>query len=176
MAGHLFDIYKLPPKLQPLAREARQYDTAEAFVKGFSLDIRRGLYYHITENPDFKITESMGPRDMSSMATGEMIPGKLMVTSDLDYWLANYPNRKYVAIIDMSYTPLKEYWQVNRGFGNELFVNDISKAVVLKVVTVEQAKRYDRDFRQTVHKYLGNREMAMDFWEATQSKTGHLKE
>lgn len=171
----LSTTYKIPPKLQPLAREARQFDTAEAFEKGFALDIRRGIYYHITDNPDFKITASMGPRDMSSMAHGKMTPGKFMVTSDLDYWLANYPDRQYVAIIDMSYTPLKEYWQVNRGFGNEFFVNDTSKAIVLKVVPIEQAKRYDRDFRQTVHKYFGNKEMALHFFEVAKASKGHLK-
>lgn len=52
----------------------------------------------------------------------------------------------------MSEVNPKDYYQVNRGFGNEFFVDDPSKAKVIKVVSVDQAKRIDREY----HKKLPN--------------------
>ena len=51
----------------------------------------------------------------------------------------------HVAIIDMSEVPRETYRQVNRGFGNEFFVFDPSKAKVIKVVPRKEAFRIDRE-------------------------------
>lgn len=133
---------KISSKLQPLAAEAAKYDKFDDFEKAFSHEIRHGRYYHVTDNPNFKIDPSTGPQDASSMA-GKPVPakGKLMITSDLDNWAAEYKGkRQYVAIIDMGEVPKEKYWQVNRGFGNEFWVDDPSRAKVIKVVPMTQAK------------------------------------
>ena len=155
---------KIPAKMQPLAQEAAKYDKFEDFEKAFSHEIRHGRYYHVTDNPNFKIDSSTGPQDASSMA-GKPVPakGKLMITSDLDNWAAEYKGkRQYVAIIDMSEVPKEKYWQVNRGFGNEFWVDDPSKAKVIKVVPMSQAKVDSR----LHHKALpSSKEKLMDFYE-----------
>ena len=51
-----------------------------------------------------------------------------MITSNLDDWIDEYPDRKWVAVIDMSDVPRAAYYQVNRGFGNEFMVLDPSRA------------------------------------------------
>jgi len=135
-------VTKISTELQPLAQEAIKYDTFEDFQTAFLREIKHGRYYHVTDNPNFTISPELGPRDMSSMA-GEAIPekGKLMITSDLDYWAEEYKGtRQYVAIIDVSQVPKEKYWQVNRGFGNEFWVDDPSMAKVIKVVPMKQAK------------------------------------
>lgn len=81
---------------------------------------------------------------MSSMDTGEMTPGILMITSHLENWLPNYPNRKYVAEIDMSSVDMTDYYQVKRGFGNEFYIKNPSNAKVVRVLTIQQALRIDR--------------------------------
>ena len=155
---------KIPATMQPLAQEAAKYDKFEDFEKAFSHEIKHGRYYHVTDNPNFKIDSSTGPQDASSMA-GKPVPakGKLMITSDLDNWAAEYKGkRQYVAIIDMSEVPKGKYWQVNRGFGNEFWVDDPSKAKVIKVVPMSQAKVDSR----LHHKALpSSKEKLMDFYE-----------
>lgn len=155
---------KISSKLQPLAAEAAKYDKFDDFEKAFSHEIRHGRYYHVTDNPNFKIDPSTGPQDASSMA-GKPVPakGKLMITSDLDNWAAEYKGkRQYVAIIDMGEVPKEKYWQVNRGFGNEFWVDDPSRAKVIKVVPMTQAKVDSR----LHHKALpSSKEKLKDFYE-----------
>jgi hypothetical protein len=126
-----------------LAAEARKAGSFEEFERDYIGQIKHGLYWHITDNPEFTLDPTKGPRDMSSMADGRMDAGKLMITSHLENWLGEYPNRKHVALIDMSDVPRASYYQVNRGFGNEFFVSDPSKARVLAVVPVARARRLD---------------------------------
>jgi hypothetical protein len=133
------------PLLGGLFAEARKYDTFEEFEKAFTMEIRHGLYWHVTADPHFTIDPLKGPRDMSSMGGGFMDAGKLMITSHLDNWLSFYgKSRPYAALIDMSDVPKEKYWQVNRGFGNEFFVDDPSKARVVEVLPVARAVRLDR--------------------------------
>ena len=134
-----------PQSLKGLAAEALKVDSAKEFEKDYIIQIKHGTYWHITEDPNFQIDPSKGPKDMSSMAHGEMSVGKLMVTSDLKYWAENYKGlRGYAAEIDMSRVPKSDYYQVNRGFGNEFWVKDPSKAKVVRVVPLQQAFRINR--------------------------------
>ena len=135
-----------PQSLRGLAAEALKVDSgAKDFEKDFILQIKHGTYWHITEDPNFTIDPKKGPKDMSSMANGQMSVGKLMVTSDLRYWAENYKGlRGYAAEIDMSDVPRSDYYQVNRGFGNEFWVKDPSKAKVLRVIPIAQAIRMNR--------------------------------
>jgi hypothetical protein len=131
--------------LERLKAEARKYPTFEEFSHAFSIQIKRGTYWHFTTNPKFKIDVKRGPRDMSSGAAGfSQSTGKLMVTSDFDNWAAYYGKaRPFVALIDLSKVPSNSYRQVSRGFGNEFIVDAPSKAKVLKVYPVASGKRTD---------------------------------
>lgn len=139
---------RLPLILRGLAAEAKKCPTFEEFEKDFSMELKHGLYWHWTDDPNFQINPTKGPRDMSSMAYGTMDAGKLMITSHLQNW-AYYgkegKGREFAAIIDMSDVPRNAYRQVNRGFGNEFFVSDPSQAKVAKVVTRQQAFRIEQD-------------------------------
>lgn len=150
------DLSSIPLLLRPLAEEAIKYDTFDEFEKAFLIEIKHGRYYHVTDNPNFFIDPVKGPRDMSSMAA-QSAPqkGKLMITSDLSLWADEYRGtRQFVAIIGMSRVPKEYYWQVHRGFGNEIWVDDPSNAEVIKVVSVKQAKadasRHQRALEQTI--------------------------
>lgn len=136
----------ISPILAGLAAEAQKYATPEEFEKAFIHDIKHGMYWHLTDNSDFFIDPELGPRDMSSMSMNNdnLDKGKLMVTSHLEHWALEYaPHRPYAALIDMSLVPSNEYQQVNRGFGNEFFVSDPSKAKVLGVFDIKDALRID---------------------------------
>lgn len=145
-------------KYSGLAAEALKHNTFEDFKKAYTTDIRHGRYYHLTDNPNFSIDPQRGPRDLSSMASGQESPGQLMVTSHLEHWDEHYNRdpqtgrrkvtRPYVAEIDLSEAPKNTYHQVNRGFGNEFFVNPegTARARVTRVMTVDQAKRRERAY------------------------------
>lgn len=107
------------------------------------------------------------------MSGGAISPGKLMITSDLETWAFNYaPNRSYAALIDMSLVPSKEYFQVNRGFGNEFFVHDPSRAVVVGVFSIKDALRIDYEHHQSLPQ---NFEELSQFWHMSQqSEIQHL--
>jgi hypothetical protein len=137
---------KVPKALQGLAAEALKYDTYAEFEKAFSLEIKHGTYWHWTEDPNFTIDLSKGPRDMSSLSTGKVSEGKLMVTSHLRAWSDYGPGEKgrpYAALIDMSDVPKGAYYQVKRGFGNEFFVSDPSRAKVIAVYPRQRAFQVD---------------------------------
>jgi len=129
----------IPPSLNGLAAEARKCSTFEDFERDYVSEIKHGMYWHITEDPNFQIDPQKGPRDMSSLAVGNsMSKGALMITSHLEYW-EGYGNRKYAALIDMSDVPKGLYKQVHRGFGNEFFISDASKAKVIAVMPLNEA-------------------------------------
>lgn len=131
----------VPRKPSGLLGEARKYDNFDDFRKAFLREIRHGDYWHLTDNPNFAVDLTKGPRDMSSMASGKMSAGKLMMTSDLNTWADYYGSaRPFAARIDMGNVPKEKYWSVNRGFGNEFFVDDPSAARVLEVLPVKSAK------------------------------------
>jgi len=133
--------------LKGLEAEAAKCETFEEFKKAFSVDIKHGLYWHVTADPDFKIDPSKGPSDMSSMSNGKPKLGKLMVTSHLEHWTDYYgKDRPYAAEIDMSEVDPKDYRQVARGFGNEFWVENPAKAKVVKVYKVQQALRRDAQY------------------------------
>ena len=132
--------------LNGLIAEAIKCSTFEEFEHDFLGDIKHGLYWHITDNPNFFIDPKTGPRDRSSMTMNSTPDaGKLMITSHLDHWTDYYgKSRPYAALIDMSTVPKNLYRQVNRGFGNEFFVHDISNVKVIDVMPIAKARRLDR--------------------------------
>ncbi len=52
----------VPKELEPLAKEARKYKSAEEFVKAHQ-DGKTGISFHITDNPNFKIKSDLIPAD-----------------------------------------------------------------------------------------------------------------
>lgn len=160
-----FNMKRLPLILQGLAAEAVKAGSFTEFKKDFTLQIKHGLYWHWTDDIYFKIDSERGPRDMSSLAAGGMDEGKLMITSDIDAW-ANYGTRPYAALIDMTEVPRNGYRQVNRGFGNEFFVSDPSKAKVLEVLPRKQAFAKDRQQRSLLSKAINSNEDLEAFYDA----------
>lgn len=171
--SRLNKLMNIPPKFKKyegLIKEAKQYKTFDEFKKAFNVEIKHGQYYHFTDDPNFTIDKLKGPRDMSSLA-GEPKPavGNLMITSDFDNW-NNYYNaenisRPYVAIIDMSDAPRESFSQVNRGFGNEFFINSngTSKAKVVSVLPVKEAKKLDVKYKKDLPK---NENELRSIWDA----------
>jgi len=158
----------LPWILQGLAAEARKAPSFEDFERDYQLQIKHGLYWHWTDDPDFEIDPEKGPRDMSSMGSPGMARGQLMITSHLENW-ADYGNRRYAAVIDMRDVPREAYYQVKRGFGNEFIVVDPSRARVKKVYPRDAAFRFDRD----QDKYLpGSQEELEEFYDWVVSEGG----
>jgi hypothetical protein len=148
---------KIPKILIPLAQEALKYKTFDDFERAFLVEIKHGRYYHVTEDPNFKIDPHKGPRDLTSLS-GSLSPsvGKLMITSDLENWTAQFPNRKYVAIVDMSKVEPSKYKQVNRGFGNEFFVSDPQDAKILKVVSRAAGLSDSRRYQEKLENYINS--------------------
>ncbi len=165
--------HKLPLILQGLAAEAEKAGSFEEFEKDFLWQIKHGLYWHWTDDPNFYIDPNKGPRDVSSMATGKMTPGTLMITTHLTNW-ADYgkegKGRSYAAIIDMTKVPRNAYYQVNRGFGNEFFVSDPSQAKVIAVLP--RAKAFAKNREQ--NKYLPqSREALEKFYNSVVKQLPH---
>ena len=137
------------PTLNFLESEALKYDSFNDFEDAWLREIKHGLYWHLTDNINFFIDPKKGPSDMSSIATGEISVGKLMITSNLEEWVSGYGKlRPFAAMIDMSDVPSNEYYQVKRGFGNEFFVNDPSNAKVIGVYPVDEALFIDSKYNE----------------------------
>lgn len=133
--------------LSCLAAEARKADSYGEFEQDYMRQYKRGLYWHVTMDPDFKIDPTKGPQDKSAGGFGSIGIGDLMFTSDLERWSGHYgKERGYAALLDMTKVPRESYRQVSRGFGNEFYLRDAanSKARVVKVVTISTAKRNDK--------------------------------
>jgi len=144
----------IKPSLKPLADEMEKYDSFEEYSKAFTVEIKRGQYWHVTSDPKFKIDLLKGPRDMSSLGSGKMNAGELMVTSDLEYWTDYYKQdgRKFAALIDLSQLPKNSYNQVSRGFGNEFHISKqyLKRVKVIKVYPIKNALTKERRFDNTI--------------------------
>jgi hypothetical protein len=144
-----------------LERESRHYQDFKDFSNAYSLGQMRGLYWHITDSPNFVIDPEYAPIEASSMGSGRDQRG-LMVTGDLDNWLGVFPKRKYVAQIDLSdLVPNKDYVNSSRGFGHEIFVFSPEKARVVRTVSVDRAKRLQREYER---RWPSSERELLDLW------------
>jgi len=107
---------------------------------------------------------------MSSLGDAAMEKGKLMVTSHLENWAEEYPERKYAALIDMSEVPHEKYRQINRGFGNEFFVDDPSSAKVAKVLPIEDALKKSSKFDELLGKHINSDADLKKFYDQATKK------
>jgi hypothetical protein len=155
--------------LQPLEAEALKYDNFEDFKTAYQNDIKHGRYWHVTDKPDFDIDLEYAPRDMSSLSNGSGSNPGLMLTSHLGHWLYHYPNRQYVAEIDMSQVPSSEYRQVNRGFGNEFWVTP-KGAALAKVVKIYDRAGASKADSKYFKKLPQNREQLKEIFDRAQMK------
>lgn len=139
--------------LRPLAKLATHYKSFEAFESDYQLKNYHGLYWHLTDNPNFALNPGQIPRDASTMAgegTGQ--PG-LMVTTDISNWRETLgETRQYAALIDLGdLNPNVDYQNVARGFGHEIFVNKPDGARVISVHPIAKAERIsDRNYSEVL--------------------------
>lgn len=149
--------------LYGLKQHAKHFDNYKDFENFYSIKGNHGIYYHLTDNPNFSPSQQTGPRDMSSMAAGRISEkGALMVTSDLEYWDSYYNNydpgtpkdedakRNYVAIIDLSEIEPSKLNPTQRGFGHEIYLKPdaAKKAKIIKVLNVKDARKFDDNFNK----------------------------
>ncbi|MFA5714823.1 MAG: hypothetical protein WC998_03725, partial [Candidatus Paceibacterota bacterium] len=151
--------------LYGLKQLAKKFDDFEDFSKAYSLGAQHGVYWHITDNPNFNVSDQIAPRDMSSMAAGNGAnKGAVMVTSDLPMWDEYYNakrdadgdviegerqnKRPYAVQLDLSDIDPKRIRQTSRGFGNEIFIwpEDAKKVKVVKVIPIEEALKQDEAY------------------------------
>lgn len=138
-----------------LEKFARHFGDFEGFSRFYSLEVNHGYYWHLSDDPNFSPSVEKGPRDMSSMASGEVKePGALMVTSHLDYWDSFYngegSTRMYAALLDLSDIEPERIKQVSRGFGNEIYLplEIARKARVVEVMPVHRARAVDKQLER----------------------------
>jgi len=149
--------------LTALIKQARNFKIFKEFSTFYSLDIYHGYYWHLTDNPNFEISNSTGPRDMSSMSNGGITEnGAIMLTSDLAYWDEYYNTsrdswkrdikRNYAVLFDASDIEPRLLKQVNRGFGNEIYLdaNTAKKLKQMGVYSLKYAKSLDNKFHNMI--------------------------
>src|SRR5690606_37977846 len=77
--------------LYGLKQRALRFDNFKDFSHDYSISVNHGIYYHLTDNPDWTYRTDIGSRDMSSIAGGQILdPCSFMVAADLDYWDSTY--------------------------------------------------------------------------------------
>lgn len=161
--------------LTALITQAKKFKNFKDFSTFYSIDIFHGYYWHMTDNPEFKISDSTGPRDMSSMSDGGISEkGAIMLTSDLEYWDEHYNTskdswmrnikRNYVVLFDASDIEPQFLRQVGRGFGNEIYLNS-SNARKLKQLGVYKLN-YAKSLNNKFHKIIpGSENELFELWK-----------
>ncbi|QDP48953.1 MAG: hypothetical protein Unbinned1068contig1000_34 [Prokaryotic dsDNA virus sp.] len=162
-----YQIQKHATWKRGLFNEAQKYDNYQDFENSVFKEFKNGRYYHVTKDQNFWINPDKGPQDLAKEATGSKPhKGALMITSDLENWNDFYNkqvtskgeqvSRDFVAIVDMSQVPAKDYNFLDRGFGNEFFIRPriSNKARVIKVVPIEEAlddsKKFKEEFKANI--------------------------
>lgn len=167
------DYNKFP--LSALVKQARKFEDFKDFDRFYGIEIYHGYYWHLTENPDFKISDQIGPRDMSSMSDGGISEkGALMVTSDLEYWDSHYNTdprswkrkvkRNFAVLFDASDIEPHNLRQVSRGFGNEVYIDSqqVSKLKQIGVYSIKYAKSLDKKFHSMIPQ---SKEELYELWQ-----------
>jgi GNAT superfamily N-acetyltransferase len=164
-------VSRVPLVLELMAAEARKAGSFENYEKDFSNEIKRGLYYHWTDNPDFKVSPQKGPMDASSLGSGKVTAGALMCTTDLEAW-SDYgkdgKGRDYVAVLDLSDVPRNGYRQSSRGFGNEFFLQPENAKLIKVVKVLPRSKALSFERSQNKHLPQSKEELKDFYNKATQ--------
>ena len=164
---HWTTTKKLHPYQDNLKVLAQQSPSKKVFTQSLSMGEITNTPWHITREKNFKIDPNKGSTDMSSMSTGKTEKGTLMFTGNLPLWDSHYNKydydwktkkdkyetskeadvtRPYAALLDTTQAKDNEdYWNVQRGFGDEKFVPDANKIKVKKVYKIEEARALDKE-------------------------------
>jgi hypothetical protein len=149
--------------LNALIKQARNFKDFKDFSTFYCVEIYHGYYWHLTNNPNFTISEETDPRDMSSMSDGGITQkGAIMLTSHLEYWDEHYNTnsdtekrdikRNYVVLFDASDIEPKYLKQIGRGFGNEIYLNkdQAKKLKQIGIYNLKYAKALDKKFHNLI--------------------------
>ncbi len=140
-------------RLIPLIKLARQYNTFENFYNDYQFKNYHGIYWHLTNNPNFRIDPKHSPSDLSSLAIGGSGEPGLTLSTDLGNWYSIFKkSRKYAAQIDLSdLKPNVDYRDTTRQFGHEIYVFKPEKVRVVKVYPIKNAMAINlRDYKKVL--------------------------
>lgn len=158
-------IEGIPLVLLPLIAEARKYKTFEEFSRAVSIHGINGRYWHITNNPNFKILETTPAN--ATMESTDLGPG-LFVTSDPECWCDDYycSKREFAAEIDLARAiPHKDY---SVGFSNayclENFISNLDVVSVKKVMPIKQVFAEAKTYEKAVEQFMTSERKAKIFW------------
>lgn len=132
------------PKFSKLELEALKYDDFDKFQTAY-LQGHHGRYWHITDKEDFKLDPNYNPVDTS---TGSGSSSGLMVTPHLDAWIPQLSkNRTHAIEVDLSnLRHPNDYFSHNRGFGREIFVNNLKDLQHSAPIPLSNAKKRMNDY------------------------------
>lgn len=155
--------------LSALVNFAKQFDDFDSFENFYSMQQNYGYFWHITHNPNFKISNTIGPRDVSSMSSGfSKELGAIMITANLETWDELYNGEKitrpYAALFDASNIEPKYLKPVDRGFGHEIYLKleQANKLNQLGVYDIKKARKLNNKFEQMIP---GSKEELYEIWE-----------
>jgi len=161
--------------LNTLVKGALKFDNFDDFAYFYNIEIYHGYYWHLSDNSNFKYSEDISSRDMSSFTTQKLKnDGSFMMTSHLEYWDDYYNinpqtekrdiKRKFFVLLDASDIDPINLQQVSRGFGNEvsLYKKDAIKLKILGVYKRNYAKQLDRKFHNILPQ---SKEKLQVLWE-----------
>jgi hypothetical protein len=116
------------PRFSKLELEALKYDNFEAFEHAY-LSGHHGRYWHITDKENFELDPNYSPHDASSMVNSSDGNPGLMVTPHIDHWKPQLSgDRQYAVEVDLSKLQHpKDYFSHNRGFGREIYINNLKE-------------------------------------------------
>ena len=144
-----------------LKRTSKFFKNFEDFQKNYTVNIDHGYWWHLTDNPNWKPSKEIAPRDMSSLSYSSVSKG-VMVTSDLKGWDEYYNTdpdtderkniRTYAVLLDLSYIDPKYRKQVSRGFGNEVFItpDNIDKIKVIQILPIDSALKLSESLQNSI--------------------------
>jgi len=87
-----------------------------------------------------------------------------MVSYTPEVWSEYFPNRKYAVEVRFPEAVKdKDYTIVNRGFGHEIFIRNLDKVKIGKIISLQQAIRQSDEYNKIIPQ---SKEELKSFWEA----------
>lgn len=160
-----YETTKIPKILIPLAKEMWKYKNEKEAYHAFSVDMMRGRYWYITNSPNFSIKKIASTN--YSTTSAESIDTKigLMITAVLDTWLQQFPDKQYVAEIDLSRAmPKEDYIIVNRSSKQKILVKNLNAISVIKIYTRKEALKEFYKYNKALEYHLPNKEIFSIFY------------
>jgi hypothetical protein len=164
----------MSPRLEGARALALQHKTFNEFSTAWQQNFH-GVYWHITDKPDFKIDPTQRPRDMSSGSSDDYDytggQGGFMVSTDMENWSGTLGSKRAYAVeIDLS--DLKhnvDYRSVARGFGHEIYIDKPEKIKVKRVLPLKDALRISKnDYKNA---FPQSESQLKQVWDAAHKKT-----